>query len=39
MNIHLQGEDANVVKKLARSKGISYIDLIQGWIKERIHAI
>jgi len=38
MNIHLEGEDADVVKKLAENKGISYIDLIQEWIRERIHA-
>ena len=39
MNIHLQRDEADVIKRIAKSKGISYIDLLQGWVKERIHAI
>ena len=38
MNIHLQRDEADVIKKIANSNGISYINLLQGWIRERIHA-
>jgi len=37
MKIHLQPEEAKAVKELARSKGISYSDLIHEWVVERIH--
>jgi len=37
MKIHLQPEEAEAVKKLARSKGVSYPDLIRKWVLERIH--
>jgi hypothetical protein len=36
--ISLRREEVEVAKRLARSLGTSYIDLIRGWIRERIHA-
>jgi len=37
MKIHLQPEEAEAVKTLAKSKGISYDDLIHEWVVEKIH--
>jgi hypothetical protein len=36
--VRLPLEEVEVVKQLARSLGTSYIDLIRGWVRERIHA-
>jgi predicted DNA binding CopG/RHH family protein len=38
VTVRLEPRDAEVVKALARSRGISHIDLIQEWVLERIHA-
>jgi predicted DNA binding CopG/RHH family protein len=38
VTVRLEPGDAEVVKALARSRGISHIDLIQEWVLERIHA-
>lgn len=38
LKIHLQHDEAEELIKLARSKGISYDDLIREWVLERINA-
>lgn len=38
MKIHLQPEEAKAVKELARSRGVSYSDLIHEWVIEKIHS-
>jgi predicted DNA binding CopG/RHH family protein len=38
VTVRLEPKDAEVVKALARSRGISHIALIQEWVLERIHA-
>jgi len=35
--IHLQPDEAEAVSQIARSKGISYDELIKEWILEKIH--
>lgn len=37
LKIHLQPEEAEAVRELAKSKGSSYDDLIREWVLERIH--
>lgn len=37
MEIHLQPEEAEAVKELAKSRGVSHADLIREWVLERIH--
>mgnify|MGYP001581822947 CR=1 FL=1 len=36
--VHLGPEETEVVKALAKSRGISHTNLIQEWVLERIHA-
>ena len=36
LKIHLQPEEAEAVKELAKSRGVSYADLIREWVLERI---
>ncbi len=36
VEIHLQPQEVEAVKKIAQSKGISYADLIREWILERV---
>ena len=38
MEIRLLPNEAEAVRKLAKSKGISYHDLIREWVRERIRA-
>ncbi len=35
--VHLQAQDAEVVKRIAESEGIGYTALIRGWVLEKIH--
>ncbi len=37
MKIHLKPDEAEAVKELARSRGVSYADLIHEWVVENIH--
>ena len=37
LKIHLQPEEAEAVRELAKSREISYDDLIREWVLERIH--
>ncbi|MFQ6042497.1 MAG: CopG family transcriptional regulator [Candidatus Poribacteria bacterium] len=37
LKIHLQPEEAKAVRELAKSRGVSYADLIREWVLERIH--
>lgn len=36
VNIHLKQDEAERLKQLAKLKGLSYSDLIQEWVRERI---
>ncbi len=38
VTVCLEPEEAEVVKALANSRGISHANLIQEWVVERIHA-
>ena len=38
VTVWLASQDAEVVKALAKSRGISHANLIQEWVVERIHA-
>lgn len=38
ITVHLEPEEAEVVKVLAKSRGISHVNLIQEWVVERIRA-
>ncbi len=37
--ISLRLEEVEAAKRVARSLGTSYIDLIRGWVRERLHAL
>jgi len=37
LTIHLQPEEAEAVRELAKYRGISYNDLIREWVLERIN--
>jgi hypothetical protein len=37
--INLEPEDAAAVSQIARSKGISYVELIKEWVLEKIHVM
>ena len=37
VRIHLQGKEAEAVKKLADSKGVGKAELIRQWVLEKIH--
>lgn len=37
VTVHLDPEEALILKSLAKSRGISYSNLIHEWIAERIH--
>jgi len=39
IKIHLQSEDVETIKTLAKAKGISSDVLIQEWVLERIHTL
>ncbi len=39
VKLHLQSGEAEIIRKLARSKGISHSDLIREWVLEGIHAM
>lgn len=36
--LRLRLEEVEVAKKVAKSLGTSYVDLIRAWVRERIHA-
>ena len=36
VKVHLQPDEADAVKKIARSKGMDNADLIREWVLERI---
>jgi hypothetical protein len=37
LKIHLEPDEAEAVRQIARSKGISYVELIKEWVLEKIH--
>ena len=37
VKIHLQAEEAEAVKQIAKSQGVGYADLIRQWVLERVH--
>jgi predicted DNA binding CopG/RHH family protein len=37
LKIHLEPDEAEAVKQIARSRGISYGELVKEWVLERIH--
>ena len=39
VKIHLEPDEAAIVAKTAKSKGLSHTSLIKGWVLERIHGI
>ena len=39
INIHLKQDEAERIKQIAKLKGISFSDLIQEWVKERIQHV
>lgn len=39
VTIHLSPEEAEAVKRIARSKGIDSADLIREWVEEKAHGV
>jgi hypothetical protein len=37
VKIHLEPDEAEAVRQIARLKGISYVELIKEWVLEKIH--
>lgn len=37
VQIRLQPTEVEVVKEVAKSKGIDYVDLIREWVLEKVH--
>lgn len=37
VKIHLQAEEAEAVKQIAKSQRVGYADLIRQWVLEKIH--
>ncbi len=37
VKIHLEPQEAKIVKALAASRGVHYADLIREWVLEKIH--
>jgi hypothetical protein len=37
LKVHLEPDEAEAVRQIARSKGISYVELIKEWVLEKIH--
>jgi predicted DNA binding CopG/RHH family protein len=37
VKIHLQPEEIEAVKEIARFKGVGYADLIREWVLEKVH--
>ena len=37
LKIHLEPDEAEAVRQISRSRGISYTELIKEWVLERIH--
>jgi flagellar biosynthesis/type III secretory pathway M-ring protein FliF/YscJ len=37
INVHLRPEEANAVKKMAKSKGVDSAKLVREWILEKIN--
>jgi len=38
ITVHLETGDAQVVREMARSRGVQVSDLIREWVRDRIHA-
>jgi predicted DNA binding CopG/RHH family protein len=38
VQVHLKAQEAEAVKEVARLRGMSYGELIQEWVLEKIHA-
>jgi predicted DNA binding CopG/RHH family protein len=38
IQVHLKAQDVEAVQEVARLRGMSYGDLIQEWVLEKIHA-
>lgn len=39
IELHLEPDETEIVKSLAKSRGIPYSSLIHEWVVERIHAV
>jgi len=37
LKVHLEPDEVEAVKQIARSRGISYSELVKEWVLERIH--
>jgi len=37
--VHLTPEDAEVVKEIAKAKGLKDADLIREWVVEKVHSL
>lgn len=37
ITLHLQTPEIEAVRTLARSKGIAEVELIQAWVREKLH--
>ena len=38
ITVHLETDDANAVRAMAKSRGVGDAELIREWVLERIHA-
>jgi predicted DNA binding CopG/RHH family protein len=38
VKIHLAEKDVEVVKQMAKAKGVAFAELIRGWVLERVQA-
>ena len=37
ITVHLQADEAEALRKIAKSKGLADTDLIRAWVLEKIH--
>ena len=37
LKIHLEPDEAEAVRQIARLKGISHVELVKEWVLEKIH--
>ena len=36
--LNLESDEAEAVRRIAEAKGIAEVELIRGWVREKIHA-
>jgi len=39
VTVHLKAEDAEVVNRLAKAKGVDDAELIREWVAEKVHSL